>query len=393
VSTNVFAQQNEAPTPTKSAESSKANRQSEILTTATTNHVAKFDSAGEPTDSSIIEDDAGKVGIGVTAPQNVLHVRAVDGVPNAPFKVETTGTNSITAISLKNPLRTWHLRIDGSDSGKFKIFDANASASRLTIDNSGNVGVGTSVPGAPFHLYAAATADSLLAVGTDAVLGPAASFGYSGASYGRSSALFNVRPDALADAPNPALRFATVNVVRMIITNSGKVGIGTTPAASSANILEVAGDAYFSGTVTGGNIKANYQDLAEWVPAKNDMPPGTVVVINPEASNEVMPSSRPYDTTVAGVVSAQPGILLGIAGAGKEQIATTGRVKVHVDATAGAIGVGDLLVTSDTPGMAMRSQPLRMGRDSFHRPGTIIGKALEPLAGGVGEILVLLSMQ
>jgi hypothetical protein len=30
---------------------------------------------------------------------------------------------------------------------------------------------------------------------------------------------------------------------------------------------------------------------------------------------------------------------------------------------------------------------------AIHRPGTIIGKALEPLEGGVGEILVLLSLQ
>jgi hypothetical protein len=30
---------------------------------------------------------------------------------------------------------------------------------------------------------------------------------------------------------------------------------------------------------------------------------------------------------------------------------------------------------------------------SFHQPGTIIGKALEPLASGKGEILVLLSLQ
>jgi hypothetical protein len=29
----------------------------------------------------------------------------------------------------------------------------------------------------------------------------------------------------------------------------------------------------------------------------------------------------------------------------------------------------------------------------MHAPGTIIGKALEPLAGGKGEILVLLSLQ
>ncbi len=73
--------------------------------------------------------------------------------------------------------------------------------------------------------------------------------------------------------------------------------------------------------------------------------------------------------------------------------ATTGRVKVKVDASAGPIRVGDLLVTSDKPGMAMKSQPVDFNGRKFHQPGTIIGKALEPLAGGTGEILVLLSMQ
>jgi hypothetical protein len=96
---------------------------------------------------------------------------------------------------------------------------------------------------------------------------------------------------------------------------------------------------------------------------------------------------------VAGVVSAQPGIILGKGGAEKEQIATTGRVRVRVDATAAPIRIGDLLVTSDKPGMAMKSLPIEMGGAALHRPGTIVGKALEPLPKGEGEILVLLSLQ
>jgi hypothetical protein len=60
---------------------------------------------------------------------------------------------------------------------------------------------------------------------------------------------------------------------------------------------------------------------------------GTVVVLNPVKTNEVMPSSRPYDVTVAGVVSHRPGVLLGHAGNDKAKIATTGGVKVRVDAT------------------------------------------------------------
>jgi hypothetical protein len=50
-------------------------------------------------------------------------------------------------------------------------------------------------------------------------------------------------------------------------------------------------------------------------------------------------------------------------------------------------------VTSGTPGLAMKSQPVNIGGIQFHRPGTLIGKALEPLAKGRGEILVLLSLQ
>ena len=57
------------------------------------------------------------------------------------------------------------------------------------------------------------------------------------------------------------------------------------------------------------------------------------------------------------------------------------------------IRVGDLLVTSDTPGAAMVSEPITIGGRKFHQPGTVIGKALEPLAGREGQILVLLSMQ
>lgn len=41
----------------------------------------------------------------------------------------------------------------------------------------------------------------------------------------------------------------------------------------------------------------------------------------------------------------------------------------------------------------MRSEPITLNGREFHQPGTIIGKALEPLGGGRGEILVLLSLQ
>jgi hypothetical protein len=68
-------------------------------------------------------------------------------------------------------------------------------------------------------------------------------------------------------------------------------------------------------------------------------------------------------------------------------------VSGRVDARRAPVRIGDLLVTSDLPGAAMRSEAVEINGRAFHQPGTIIGKALEPLDGGVGEILVLLSLQ
>ncbi|HEX8845801.1 MAG TPA: hypothetical protein VF791_14205 [Pyrinomonadaceae bacterium] len=169
------------------------------------------------------------------------------------------------------------------------------------------------------------------------------------------------------------------------------LGLGTT---SPTKKLEVSGDAKVTGElIVDGNITAKYQDVAEWVPAARALPAGTVVTLNPDQSNQVMASGQAYDTRVAGVVSERPGLALGEAGKDKALVATTGRVKVKVDATRSPIRIGDLLVTSDREGVAMKSEPVDVGGVKLHRPGTLIGKALEPLEKGTGEILVLLSLQ
>lgn len=169
--------------------------------------------------------------------------------------------------------------------------------------------------------------------------------------------------------------------------------VGSVPPAYANNVLNVEGNANFNGNVTGMNIQARFQDVAEWVPSSEDFAGGTVVIVDPAVGNGVTASHSAYDTTVAGVISDEPGIILGVGAADKEKVATTGRVKVKVDASSAPIRIGDLLVTSDIAGTAMKSAPLSLGGVSIHRPGTIIGKALESLDAGTGEILVLLSLQ
>jgi hypothetical protein len=71
---------------------------------------------------------------------------------------------------------------------------------------------------------------------------------------------------------------------------------------------------------------------------------------------------------------------------GYASVVTLGAFKaVRVDASYGAIRPGDLLVSSTTPGHAMRA-------DS-PAPGAVIGKALEPLDAGKGTIAVMVTLQ
>src|SRR5216684_164369 len=261
---------------------------------------------------------------------------------------------------------------------------------------SGYVGVGTTTPSARLQVEDLYNNSELLLSAGDAPGAPNSPTMTVMRKDGNHAQLakYGFKLDA-ADGNKLKILYGTTGAFAaaplLAIDTAGNVGIG---ANSPDARLQVAGTGHFTGNVTvDGIINAKYQDVAEWVPSEGALPPGTVVVLNRLKTNAVTPSKQAYDTAVAGVVSDQPGVLLGAAGENKAKIATTGRVKVHVDARTHAVNIGDLLVTSDLPGTAMLSEPLDLGGVKIHRPGTIIGKALEPLATGEGEILVLLSLQ
>jgi hypothetical protein len=289
-----------------------------------------------------------------------------------------------------------------------------------TFPSSGNVGVGTASPGTLLDVQkdqnaatqirvrndtsgTTAAAQVVTSYGNFTQYGAIGTFSPTYSAYGlllpNSSAIFASGNSAglrvaTLDATN--LTFGTNNTANMTVISGGNVGIGTTTPSAKLDVngnINITGTLTATGAITGGTINATYQDVAEWVPATHAFPAGTVVVLNPNESNQVMASGKSYDTGVAGVVSERPGLALGEAGKDKVLVATTGRVKVKVDATRAPIHVGDLLVTSDVEGVAMKSQPLDLGGTPIHRPGTLIGKALEPLEKGAGEILVLLSLQ
>jgi hypothetical protein len=138
------------------------------------------------------------------------------------------------------------------------------------------------------------------------------------------------------------------------------------------------------GYVTGG------ADVAEFISTRGEPQPGDVVEIDPDHVGQFRLASTPNSTSVAGVISTNPGASLGaIDPAGTEntgpRLALAGRVPVKVSAENGAIRPGDLLVASSMPGHAMRAP-------ANPAPGTVIGKSLGQLDDGAGvvEMLVML---
>lgn len=326
---------------------------------------------------------SGRVGIGTISPTHKLAVHIADnGDGLAVIGAASPGVRLLTGATAGANDRNWGIFANYASSGDLALVPSSASTTApwgttaaLVLQSNGHARVNT-VNGQGAAVAAPQTPGvMLLNTATTAALRNWGMF----SNYGNAGDLAFVRSTSATAAPYGG-------AVTMTLSAAGFVGIGT---ATPVKPLHVAGDIQVD-----GNINAKFQDVAEWVPTTTpDMPAATVVVVSDGARNHVSRSSRAYDTAVAGVVSDRPGLLLGEADTSKTRIATTGRVRVCVDARTMPVRPGDLLVTSDVPGCAMKSEPMRIGGRSFHQPGTLIGKALEPLDGKVGEVLVLLSLQ
>lgn len=143
--------------------------------------------------------------------------------------------------------------------------------------------------------------------------------------------------------------------------------------------------------ITGGSDLSEQFDVAGGTVAVS---PGSVVSIDPASPGNLRLSAQAYDRKVAGIISGadgiKPGLLMGQSGSvadGKHPVALTGRVYCKVDASFGAVEVGDLLTTSPTPGHAMK-----VG-DYGQAQGAILGKAMTNLSSGQGMVLVLVTLQ
>jgi hypothetical protein len=186
---------------------------------------------------------------------------------------------------------------------------------------------------------------------------------------------------------------------------------------------------YFSGSTNGGSgtywgLYADVRsgaaiDLAEYIYDSNgDTGPADVVVADPAKKESVIKSSKPYQTSVVGVISTKPHLIMGmelitdvktgepLTGVSATRLALSGRVPVNVTGENGPIVPGDYLTTSSTPGCSMKWTLLdvnsatdfadlkRILAENEKRRNAIIGKAVESFSGsGSGKIMVLISLQ
>lgn len=325
---------------------------------------------------------SGNIGVGTANPTTLQG--GLSGLAGKVFQIQNSGGSSHLAISSAGSgnvsvlgfevgdatasRRVFQQLFDGANNIlKFRALNESSGAvtqeNILTLKNTGNVGIGTAGPNFRLDVQGGRINSSEgLCINGDC-----------------KTAWSQVGGSQWSTTGATTINFA-----------GGNVGINT---PNPSKTLEVTGDIKVSGTIDGGTINAKYQDVAEWVQSSQELNAGTVTVLDSTRANQVIASTQAYDSRVAGVISLQPGIALGTRGEGRVLVATTGRVKVKVDAGDGPINIGDLLVTSDREGFAMKSVPVEFGGVRMHRPGTLIGKALEPLARGTGEILVLLSLQ
>lgn len=161
----------------------------------------------------------------------------------------------------------------------------------------------------------------------------------------------------------------------------------------SGNLTQESGTANFSNVTVSGDVVMVNADVAEDfdVLGSDKMDPGTVMVL--DSGCALSESQQEYDSRVAGVISGageyRPGIVLDKQQTqrNRQPIALMGKVFCKVDAQFGAIGVGDLLTTSGTPGHAMKVT------DTFRAFGAVIGKALRPMREGQGLIPILIALK
>jgi hypothetical protein len=171
-------------------------------------------------------DSDGDVGIGTTSPTTRLHVNSA-GAAIATIQSTLAAGNTNVETRYISTNRSWGVGQNIiQTSSIFEIADVTAGATRLAIDSSGNVGIGTTSPAAKLHIsVASAAVDGTKGVRITNPAGTVAVFecGNGGDSFigTTSGSDFNIR---------------TGNTVKATFDNAGNLLVGTTSATGTLTV-------------------------------------------------------------------------------------------------------------------------------------------------------------
>ncbi len=205
-------------------------------------------------------DSSGNLGIGTSSPTAAkLHVAGYNG--GSVYPIRMTSTNSGVE---------WAFETGGTNAATsfFAIRDIGNSSTPLTINSSGNLGIGTTSPLTPLYVRKDQAAATYVTVDNVGTVGASTSAGFACAEGGTVQGFFRSLRDGsgqiqLYNADAYPLVFGTNNTERARITSGGDLLVGTTTASSSiTNGFTVTGGAAVTalgvGHVTGSGDGTNY---------------------------------------------------------------------------------------------------------------------------------------
>ena len=190
------------------------------------------------TDGNIVMDNGGSFGIGTNSPDKLLHLKtAVNNT--AVMRIESTATDSYPHLEFKNDARTFGIYgAHGGLSDAFSIYDGTAGAHRLTINTSGNVGIGETSPQTPLHISSDSASGENIALQIDnnnTTAGNEISMLFR-SRVGTTNTDFKIAGIANAANDMDLVFQSDGQTERMRIDSSGNIGIGTSSPSENLEL-------------------------------------------------------------------------------------------------------------------------------------------------------------
>ncbi len=184
--------------------------------------------AGNVVKFSVDEDGdgyfAGSVGIGTASPSQLLHIQGTAGLS----LLESTGANQNAEFQFKTTARIFGIGQNIGTTGKFEIYDRTAGNTRLVVDGSGNVGIGTTSPSEALEINKSGA--NLKVVSDDNVYLSLKTT----QSNGKEWQVFNANSGS-----DSTLQFKNIDAskVVMLMTDSGKIGVNSVAPVATMDIV------------------------------------------------------------------------------------------------------------------------------------------------------------